>query len=104
MKQESLPRDRELKAVTWTGTITTNDSSTYYNTFGLYRGTVDINTLTGYDATIWAKRLFCFVSSVYDSGDGSIAYSANAGSSRIGVTTPKPSRTVNVALTVCYYE
>lgn len=103
MKQESLPRDRELKTAKFSGQVQTNDSQNYYNNYGCYRGTKNISEFTGYNSDIWNKRLFAFIQKSISVDDGSVCYPSTLNGNVVQVITFKASRTANIDVIVCYY-
>lgn len=94
-----------LKTALFTGTLTTNDNAIYFSQYGQYIGQISVNTMTNYDASIWAKRKFLIVKNS-DAGDGSVVYPYSLAygedDSTVIINTPKPSRSVRVKLIVVY--
>lgn len=96
----------KLKAANFYSTIKTSSDVAYYNAYGVYPGSKEISSFTGYDAAIWSKKIAVIPRTTYDSADAAVSYPVYIKNDGVTVTTstPKPGRTVGVYFTVLYYE
>ena len=103
MKNECLSAGNDLKVAVWTATFEGGTYEGFYNEYGFYINTKPIVEFTGYDASIWARRVDA-ISSVRDSGESRVAYPSCFDVSQyyICVSTPKSGKTVEAKVHVFY--